>query len=164
MNETLKKRLLQAGAAGSIGIAGVLVNWHEGRVYTAYRDPVGIVTVCEGITGPDVVVGKRYSDAECNILRDKHLAIAAAGVDRAVKVSLNDWQRAALIDFTFNAGAGNLESSTMVKKFNVGDYAGGCTELYRWTKGRVSGQLVSLPGLVKRRADEADLCLNWGKK
>jgi len=159
MNDALRARLLKVSSAGAIAIAGVLVTWHEGRIYTPYLDPVGKWTVCEGITGPDVVMGKRYSNADCDTLRDKHLTIAALAVNRVITVPMNDWQRGALIDFTFNAGEGNLKSSTMARLFNAGDYRGGCLQLYRWTKGRVKGVLTDLGGLVRRRGDEAEICL-----
>lgn len=39
--------------------------------------------------------------------------------------ALNEWQRAALIDFAYNLGSSALEGSTMRRKFNAGDIAGG---------------------------------------
>jgi lysozyme len=161
MDDVLRKRLKQAGAAGAIAVAGVLATWNEGSKSAVYRDPVGIPTVCAGITGPDVIPGKRYTPAECDALLAKHLALADAGVKRVIHVPLNEWQRAALIDFTFNAGEGKLAGSTMARKFNAGDYVGGCKQLYLWVSGTVKGRLVKLKGLVNRRAEEADLCLNW---
>jgi lysozyme len=35
-----------------------------------------VLTVCDGHTGPDIIAGKRYSDAECD-------AMLAKGSDRA---------------------------------------------------------------------------------
>jgi lysozyme len=152
---TLKNRLLTAAAAGALAIAGVLVSHFEGREHVPYRDPVGVWTVCEGHTGPDVIPGKRYSDAECDALKAADLAEADAAVRRLVKVPLTEWQRAALIDFTFNLGAGNLAKSTLLKKLNAGDYAGACAEYDAWVKGRVAGRLQTLPGLqIRRDADQ----------
>src|SRR5450830_1198405 len=74
MNDLLKKRLIQAASGGAIALAGVLATWYEGRRLTPYRDPVGILTVCEGITGKDVVPGKTYTPAECDALREEALA------------------------------------------------------------------------------------------
>lgn len=163
MNQALRNRLLKVASGGAIAIAWVLIDAHEGVRYTPYRDTGGIWTVCRGITGSDVVKDKRYTESECGALERKHLAIAAAGVTRVIKVPLNDWQRAALVDFAFNLGEPALASSTMARMFNARDYVGGCTQLHRWVKGRVKGELVTLGGLVKRRADEADICLNWGR-
>ncbi|WP_427183611.1 lysozyme [Bordetella bronchialis] len=158
ISAALKRRLLAAAGAGALAIAGVLVSHFEGRENVPYLDPVGVWTVCEGHTGPDVIPGKRYSDAECDALKAADLGEADAAVRRLVKVPITDWQRAALIDFTFNLGAGRLASSTLLKKINAGDYAGACAEYDAWVKGRVNGQLKTLPGLQNRRDADQWVC------
>lgn len=159
--ESLKRKLIAAASAGALAIAGVLVTHFEpGKVRgRPYIDPVGVLTVCDGHTGPDIDPKRIYTDAECDVWRDADLAIADAAVRRLITVPLNDWQRAALIDFTYNLGAGNLANSTMRRKFNSGDYLGACAELERWVKGRVGGVLVTLPGLVTRREVGKWVCL-----
>src|SRR5450830_368014 len=159
MNDLLKKRLIQAASGGAIALAGVLATWYEGRRLTPYRDPVGILTVCEGITGKDVVPGKTYTPAECDALRDKHLRIADAAVSRQIRVPLTPWQRAALIDFTYNLGEEALAGSTLARHFNAGNAQAGCEQLSRWVKARVQGKLVTLRGLVDRRGAELEVCL-----
>lgn len=161
ISDSLKRKLLAAAGAGSIAIAGVLVSHFEpGKIRgKPYIDPVGVLTVCDGHTGPDIDPKRIYTDAECDAWRDADLAIADRAVRRLITVPLNDWQRAALIDFTYNLGAGNLAESTMRRKFNAGDYAGACAELDRWVKGRVGGVLVTLPGLVTRREVDTWVCL-----
>ena len=62
-------------------------------------------------------------------------------------------QRDALISFTFNLGAGALETSTLLQLLNQGDYGSVPTQLNRWTKA--GGQ--TLPGLVTRRKAEGAL-------
>lgn len=153
---TLKRRLLAAAGAGAIAIAGTLVAWFEpgpdrGRPYV---DPVGVLTVCDGHTGSDIDPKRRYTDAECDALTRADLATADAAVRRLVRVPLNDWQRAALIDFTYNVGAGNLATSTLLRRLNAGDYAGACAEYSRWVYG--GGR--KLPGLVNRREADAWVC------
>jgi len=157
----LKRKTLAASAAGAVVIAGVLVTHFEpGKIRgKPYIDPVGVLTVCDGHTGADIDPKRIYTDAECDAWRDADLTIADRAVRRLISVPLNDWQRAALIDFTYNLGAGHLADSTMRRKFNAGDYAGGCAELDRWVKGRVGGKLVTLPGLVARREVDTWVCL-----
>jgi lysozyme len=151
----LKNRLIQAAAGGALAIALVLAQHHEGRVYVPYRDPGnGTLTVCDGHTGPDIIADKQYSDAECDVLLNRDMAAADAAVARLVKVPVNAWQRAALIDFAYNKGAGNLASSTLLRKTNAGDEAGACREYLRWVKagGRV------LPGLQNRADADKWVC------
>ena len=163
MDAGLRKKLIAAGAAGTLAVAGVMVTHYEGTRYTPYRDPAGILTVCEGVTGADVVAGKRYTRAECDALRDKHVAIAEASVRRLIVGydELNTWQQAALIDFTYNVGSNALANSTLRRKINAGDIAGGCHELARWVYATAGGRKVRLAGLVTRRGAELDMCLNW---
>lgn len=161
IGNSLKRKLLAAGGAGAVAIAGVLVaHFEPGKMRgRPYIDPVGVLTVCDGHTGPDIDPSRIYTDAQCDAWREADLSIADAAVRRLITVPLNDWQRAALIDFTYNLGAGNLAASTMRRKFNARDYAGGCAELNRWVKGRQGGVLVTLPGLVKRREADTWVCL-----
>ena len=62
---------------------------------------------------------------------------------------------AAIIDFTFNLGAGRLQTSTLRRRINQRDWQSAAFELGRWVRG---GGLV-LPGLVARRQAELSLLL-----
>ena len=75
------------------------------------------------------------------------------GVKKLVKVTINDNQLGALVSFAYNCGLGNLASSTLLKKLNASDFEGADKEFQKWTKG--AGKV--LPGLVKRRLQEATL-------
>jgi lysozyme len=140
MNPDLRARLMKAFAGGALAIAAVLIGHFEGNRYTPYRDTGGLWTVCRGHTGSDVVPGRLYSEHECLALQTADMEAALAGVNRVIHVPLNDWQTAALIDFTFNVGEPALRDSTMAKLFNDGDTEGGCKQLARWVKARVQGR------------------------
>lgn len=73
-----------------------------------------------------------------------------------IKVKLTPNQGAALTSFAYNLGSDALAKSTLLKKLNAGDYQGAADQFLRWTKS--SGK--TLPGLVKRRADERALFLS----
>jgi lysozyme len=60
---------------------------------------------------------------------------------------------AALIDFTFNLGAGQLQASTLRRKVNAGEWEAVPAELRKWVRG--GGRV--LRGLVIRREAEAAL-------
>lgn len=65
MNLNLKSKIAAVLGGGAIAIATVMLSGKgglEGREYTAYRDVVGVITVCDGHTGSDIVWGKRYTD------------------------------------------------------------------------------------------------------
>jgi lysozyme len=59
----------------------------------------------------------------------------------------------ALVDFCYNLGVGRLQTSTLRRVVNAGDWQGAKEQLMRWTRG--GGRV--LPGLVKRRAAECAL-------
>lgn len=163
MNPVLRDRLLKTTGAGACAVALALGAWYEGRQYKPYRDPVGIWTVCEGVTGLDVVLNKTYTPRECDTLQTKHLQIAEAAVRRQIKdyPAFSQWRKGALIDFTYNVGEGNLANSTLKKRFDEGDEIAGCKELEKWNKARVKGTLTVLRGLTDRRNAEMELCLGW---
>ncbi len=60
-------------------------------------------------------------------------------------------QLAALADFSFNCGGGNLQVSTLRRKVNRKDYLAAEAEFAKWVFARG----VKLPGLVRRRKAEA---------
>lgn len=59
----------------------------------------------------------------------------------------------AIVDFTFNLGAGRLQTSTLRRRINQRDWVGVAFELRRWVYG--GGRV--LPGLVVRREAECSL-------
>lgn len=62
---------------------------------------------------------------------------------------------AAIVEFTFNLGAGRLQTSTLRRRVNQRDWTAAATELRRWVYG--GGKV--LPGLVTRREAEVGLLL-----
>lgn len=81
---------------------------------------------------------------------------AEHAVDSLVKVRLSDNQFNALVDLTFNIGAGpkGFSGSTLLRKLNAGDYASVSGELMKWTKTKINGVRVNSAGLQARRAAE----------
>ena len=69
---------------------------------------------------------------------------------RQIKVTLEDGQFDALCSFVFNLGSGSLQSSTLKRKINRGDYIGASDEFPRWVYA--GGR--KLKGLIKRRNHE----------
>lgn len=84
-----------------------------------------------------------------------NLLKAFEGVKRCVKVNIGFEQLAALTDFAFNLGVGNLQSSTLLKMINRCEYLGAAEQFIKWNK---AGGVV-LRGLTKRRNVEKDIYL-----
>ena len=139
--------------AGATALAVPLVMLYEGTVLQSYRDPIGIVTACVGHTGPELRMGQRYTRQQCEDMLYGDLLKHAQALD-CIKQPMTDGQKAAFLSFAFNVGNKAFCDSTLARKANAGDMPGACAELSRWT--RAGGR--ELPGLVKRRAAERELC------
>lgn len=75
-------------------------------------------------------------------------------VKKVVKSAINENQLGALTSFAFNAGTGNLQKSTLLKKVNANPNDPTIRdEFMKWT--RAGGKVLN--GLVTRRKAEADL-------
>ena len=143
--------------------AGVaLIKRFEGLRLAAYPDPAhgwAVPTIGYGHTSaagaPQVKRGMRITEAEAEAVLRADLGQYERAVTEAVTVPLTGNQFSALASFTFNLGAGNLRSSTLLSKLNRGDHAGAAAEFTRWNRARGA----VLPGLTRRREAERDLFL-----
>lgn len=151
---SLRGSLAKAIGAGAVALAVPLVAWYEGYRPSAYLDPVGMPTICYGHTAT-ARLGQTKSREQCDQLLAADLGDAFRAIDRRVQVPLPDTTRAALASWVYNVGEGAFASSTLLRLLNAGDIRGACEQLPRWVyaKGK------QLPGLVKRRAAERELCL-----
>lgn len=129
----------------------------EGLRQYAYRDPPGILTVCYGTTGKDVVAGKKYSLQECKAFLDRDMLKAVQTVEKC-QPRLPENVLAAFSDAVYNLGPSVACESTAARLLRSGDIQGACDQLPRWAKAKVAGVYVELPGLVKRREAERRLC------
>lgn len=143
----------------AIAVAAALCRRFEGLYLTPYLCPAGVPTVGYGAT--------YYQDGRRVSLHD-------APITRALADALLLWmiqtkylpevqqlcpgitcpmRLAALIDFAFNLGSGNLRASTLRHKVNAGQWGEVPEQLMRWNK---AGGKV-LRGLTLRREAEVVL-------
>jgi GH24 family phage-related lysozyme (muramidase) len=171
MVDTTKKSSRLAIAAV---LATALAVPAEGLRQVAYYDPPGILTACRGHTGADVKPNVRYSLDQCDQWMTSDMRAAVAKVDVCAP-GLPPEVLAAFGDAVFNMGstiACDPASSTAaryLRQYSAGTVVdpdrglpllrAACDQLPRWDKARVAGVMVSLPGLMKRRAAERALCL-----
>lgn len=126
----------------------------EGLVLIPAPDPVGITTYGYGHrTYAGEFIPPSISEVYANLLLGADLHKAGAAVRRLVTVELTQAQFDGLTDFTFNLGEGALASSTMLSFVNREDWEGAAEECKKWVHDH-AGHV--LPGLVKRRAWDAD--------
>lgn len=91
------------------------------------------------------------AEAESYLAGDLQTALAATLRYCPVLAAEPEGRLAAIVDFTFNLGAGRLQMSTLRWRVNQRDWFIAGEELKRWIYG--GGKV--LPGLVTRRAAEA---------
>lgn len=147
--------------AAATALATAIATSAEGLRQFAYYDPPGILTVCYGHTGADVVKGRKYSLSECEALLSNDMRKAIMEVDQCAP-NLPTPVLAAFSDAAFNLGSGvacNTSTSTAARHLKRGEYQAACNELPKWNKARVGGVLIPLPGLTSRREREKNLCM-----
>lgn len=133
----------------------------EGTRQWAYKDPVGIPTICMGST-KGVKMGDFRTLDECKALLTREMSDVIQTVDTC-RPGLPIPVLAAFSDAAYNIGpkiACDSSKSTAARMLAAGDYRGACEQLLRWNKASVGGAMVALPGLTKRRQMERDLCVS----
>lgn len=156
-----------AGAAVAFGLFIALVQEKEGTVETAYKDSVGIWTICTGHTGPDVKPGMKLTPEQCYELLDADGKKAWNAVPRLVdlnKITYGQW--IAYADFIVNAGEGNFRTSSMRRYALQGKLKESCDSFLLWVKadkGRVDCRIRSnnCIGVVYRRQTERAFCMGF---
>ena len=119
-----------------------------------YKDAVGLPTIGYGhlvTSGEDFKEG--LTEEEALDLLAKDAEKAEKSVLRNIDVPLEDYQFNALVSFTFNAGSGALQRSTLRKVVNRNEHEDVPSELMKWT--RAGGRI--LKGLVRRRKAEGKM-------
>lgn len=143
------------GTAAAAVLVPTVMHW-EGTRQVPYRDVVGVWTVCTGDT-KNVTPGRTYTKAECEERLERQLIAHAKPVMECVPGLTRNRpnQLAAATSLSYNIGPSAFCRSTVAKRFNRGDWRGGCDAflLYRYAGGRV------VKGLENRRRDERTICL-----
>ncbi len=145
-------------ALGAAGLA-LLKSFEKCRL-TAYPDGYGIWTIGWGHTGPEVVRGLTWAQAQADnaLVRDTAKATWAvnSSLDADGAAAINQNQFDALVCFTYNVGAGAEAHSTLIELINAGDLVGAANEFPKWN--HADGQVSD--GLTRRRAAEQALFLS----
>jgi len=142
-----------------------LIKPWEGVHLVAYRDIVGVPTICWGET-KGVKMGMRKTLAECDamlikrVTNDYYLPLVdgVKGYTRAP-----DSLQASMISLAYNVGTGGARGSSAAKRLTEARYREACEAATSWNKA--GGKVVR--GLVNRREmgdaqrlGEAELCVS----
>lgn len=162
MNILSANKWLVGAASASLVAAATL--W-EGTRYYAYKDIVGIPTVCMGYTGSGIVFGRKYTHEECTAFLKKELYIHSTGLLKCVKRPLKENEYNAYTLFAYNVGVSGACSSRAIRLFNEGRNAEACRALAYSPSGSpawsyAGGKFVQ--GLHNRRIYEMRMCLGNG--
>lgn len=133
---------------GSKGIN--LIKEFEGCRLAAYKCPAGVWTIGYGHTGSDVFSGLSITHERAEELLKKDLEKYEEYVEKYVSFPMNQNQFDALVSFTYNCGAGNLQQ---LVKGRDADTVAEKLRLYNKANGK------TLAGLVRRREAERELFL-----
>jgi lysozyme len=95
------------------------------------------------------------AEAETYLAEDLQIALRATLRYCPVLATEDSGKLAAMLDFTFNLGAGRLQSSTLRRRINQRMWSEAAEELKSWVYG--GGRI--LPGLVARRDAERRLLI-----
>lgn len=125
----------------------------------AYPDPAtggAPYTIGWGDTGPDVKPGLIITQDEADARFAKRLVREfEPGVAGAITKMPSQAQFDGMVCLAYNIGLGNFRASTLVRKFNAGDFAGAAEQFLVWNKA--AGKVML--GLRRRRAAERALFL-----
>lgn len=130
------------------------------HLHCAYRDIVGVPTLCYGET-LRVRLGDRATDKECRqkleqrLTDDFRAGLHVYFTDQTKARRLSPERDAAYVSLAYNVGIRGAGRSTATRRLNAGDIAGGCEALTWWNKA--GGRVVR--GLVHRRTVERQLCM-----
>ena len=189
MNEALRNRLLATAAGLAVTAAGSYVATQDagpspavtlareiglhyessGRhIGTPYVDRLGKgqpLTVCAGVTGPEVMAGRYYTPEDCERLERPKYREAERLARRALRHwdTYNVWVRASFIDMAYNVPSALAADTTVMRLANSGQLNAACEQMPRWVYGTVNGIPTRLPGLVDRRDAARELCAQWGR-
>ena len=145
----------------ALAITLPLIRRFEGLYLVPYLCPAGVPSIGFGATYYED--GTRVTLHDAPITRERAEALLLWHVKTVYLPAVLRWcpavihdppgRVAALIDWTFNLGSGNLRASSLRRRVNAADWGAVPTELRKWN--RAAGRV--LRGLTIRREAEAIL-------
>ena len=141
-----------------------IVKQFEGFRASPYLDSVGVPTIGYGTIqypGGEAVQMSDPAITEPQGIQflNYQLGLKADAISPRFQRPVTLHQGAAMLSLTYNIGTGAFSTSTVLRDVNAGNLAGAADAFLLWDKGTVDGQLVVIPGLLKRRQAERTVFL-----
>ncbi len=136
----------------------------EGYQAAPYLDSAGIPTIGWGtirypnsrpVTMQDPPISEAYAQ-DCLTFE---MQGKCASLQHVVTADATAHQAAAMLSLSYNIGIPAFSGSTVLRQFNAGNLQAAADAFLLWDKAHVNGQLVVVPGLLKRRQTEQALFL-----
>ena len=136
----------------------------EGFRAAPYKDSAGIPTIGYGtiaypdgrrVAMDDPPVTEAQASGYLSFQMSQKSSALASYLQRAAGVH----QSAAMLSLTYNIGTGAFKGSSVLRDFNHDDIPGAADAFLLWDKAWINGQLVVVPGLLKRRQQERTIFL-----
>lgn len=155
------RNLVISGTTAMLLTAAMVLHFESSNkvITEAYLDPVGIPTICDGIT-KDVYIGMKVTPEWCAKARENEITNHSRPLT-AVEWDLPAHIKAAFTDLAFNIGERGLAKSTPLRKLKVHDIIGACDGilLYKYAGGKdCSIRANDCYGIWERRQTERRLC------
>jgi len=146
----------------NLELAAALCRQFEGYRAKPYLCPAGVPTIGYGstyyadkrkVTLEDAPMSE--PDARALLMYELQHTYLPGTLRQCPSLIADERKCNAIVDFCYNLGIGRLQTSTLKRKINAGDWEGAREQLMLWTRG--GGKV--LPGLVRRREAEKALLL-----
>lgn len=123
---------------------------------TAYQDSAGVWTIGYGHTA-GVKKGDKITIYQAEQFLKEDLQKFEVEANKVKLIGSSQGKFDAVLDFMYNCGVGNFNSSTLKKYIESNRKTWEIQEQFlKWVNARVNGKLTKLGGLVTRRIWEAN--------
>lgn len=141
---------LQLGPDMALPSGEALIKAFEDCKLRAYQDQRGVWTIGWGHTGPGIVSGLIWTQAQADTQFDADFAARNAGFDQ-LDLALTPGQKSACQSLIYNVGLQAFETSHLLVCIRARDWIGAAKEFSRWDHVGAS----EAAGLLHRRLAEA---------
>ena len=171
---TNSKKVAAGVVVATASLLAFVAGW-EGESLPVYPDKLagGLLTVCNGHTGPDVKMGDVWTKEQCDAVLIKDVEKHGIGILKCITVPINQNEYEAYASLAFNLGVSAVCSSSIPVKLAAEKRIEACNTILEFNKVRdrtkpkvfnSSKQVWEYPlapvrGLTNRRKAEWAVCI-----